>query len=97
MAKRKNVEVIHMTTKDMMILPPAPDKCQICATAHESDLPHNQQSLFYQMKFHQENDRFPTWNDAMERCTSEMKYLWSAELKKHGIDLDNPSMRPVKP
>lgn len=31
----------------MMLLPPAEGTCPICATKHESRLPHNAQSLYY--------------------------------------------------
>jgi hypothetical protein len=59
--------------------------CPICATAHEPELPHNQQSLAYQYKFYDENGRWPTWADAMEHCTEDMKAFWIAELAKKGI------------
>ena len=81
------MEIVNMTLKDMMILPPAPSKCQACAVDHEPEMPHNQQSLFYQMKFHQQNGRFPTWHDAMEHCTPEMKAVWVKGLQEKGVKL----------
>ncbi len=57
----------------MTLLPPAADKCQTCATAHEPELPHNAQSIYYQMAFNMKNKRWPTWNDAMKHCTPAMR------------------------
>jgi hypothetical protein len=60
-------------TGGFILLPPAPDKCQACATAHDPSLPHNQQSLHYQYWFYGREGRWPTWDDAMAHCTPEMK------------------------
>lgn len=73
------------STGRMMLLPPAADRCQVCATKHEPQLPHNQQSLYYQMAFNIEHGRGPTWKDAMEHCDDTMKRLWITELAKHGV------------
>lgn len=71
------------------LLPPAPDKCQMCATKHEPEFPHNQQSLFYQYAFYYsvKPNRWPTWADAMAHCSDKMKAMWTAELKKKGIEV----------
>lgn len=67
---------------------PAPEgKCQECATEHAAELPHNQQSLFYQYKFYNEHGRWPTWEDAIAHCTDEMKEFWKAELRMRGVDV----------
>ena len=72
----------------MWVLPPAADKCQICGTTHEADLPHNAQSLFYQVTFNMAHGRAPTWIDAMEHCEPEMREHWRAELIRMGVDVD---------
>lgn len=67
------------------ILPPAPGTCQVCAVDHEPEMPHNRDSLYYQMKFYQENGRHPTWRDAMAHCTPEIKSHWMKALAEEGI------------
>lgn len=74
--------------KPFVILGKVPDgTCPECATKHEPEQPHNQQSLAYQYKFYDQHGRFPTWKDAMEHCTDEIKTFWVEELKKHGIEV----------
>jgi hypothetical protein len=70
------------------VLPPPPDCCQICATKHAPEQPHNQQSLFYQMTFANtpgNNGKGPTWKDAMAHCTQPVKDAWIKELAKLNI------------
>jgi hypothetical protein len=56
--------------KTFKLLPPAPGKCPICAdAAHGAELPHNRDSLFYQIHFANENGRSPTWADAAADCS----------------------------
>lgn len=62
--------------KQMHLLPPAKGLCQICATDHQPHYPHNKDSLYYMFKFNMDNGRAPTWDDAMEHCTEEMKVVW---------------------
>lgn len=66
------------------LLPAAPDKCPMCACEHDPQMPHNQQSLFYQYKFREGNGRWPTWKDAIAHCSQEMQKAWRAELEKLG-------------
>ncbi|MSU01809.1 hypothetical protein FYJ83_10055 [Tissierella sp. DSM 105185] len=68
-------------------MPPAEGTCPECGVKHEPELPHNQESLFYQYKFYNEHGRWPTWKDAMEHCSEEMKKLWTNELKSRGIEI----------
>ena len=81
------MKVIDMTDT-MTLLPPPADNCQECAEEHEPEIPHNCQSLYYQMKFKAEHGRYPTWNDAMAHCTKEMKADWighfAAMVTKYG-------------
>jgi len=84
-----NKEKVVVTKKDLIILPPAPDKCQVCAVAHDPRQPHNQQSFYYQMAFAQTSPdgKGPTWEDAMAHCTDDVKKGWIAGLKKHGVEV----------
>jgi hypothetical protein len=79
----------HPKPFDMM---PAPvGTCPECACKHESEQPHNQQSLFYQYHFFNEHGRWPTWKDALEHCPSIIKELWIKELTERGIDVNGSS------
>lgn len=71
----------------MMFLKPAPDKCQVCAVDHDPELPHNPDSLYYQMTFYDQNKRWPGWADAMAHCSQEMKDMWVVALKEKGIEV----------
>ena len=69
------------------LMPPPEDTCPECAVNHEPELPHNQQSMFYQYKFYNEHGRWPSWEDAMAHCSDDMKELWRRELRKRGVDI----------
>jgi len=73
--------------KQFLLMPAKEGTCPECATAHEPEQPHNQQSLFYQYKFYNDNGRWPTWNDALEHCSRDIKELWTKELSKHGVKI----------
>jgi len=62
--------------------------CPMCATVHDPEQPHNQQSLTYQYKFYDEHGRWPTWKDAMEHCSQDVKDIWIDALKEHGIEVN---------
>jgi hypothetical protein len=70
--------------KLMTLLPPALGKCPMCSVDHDPDAPHNKQSLYYQFRFYQEHERFPTWDDAMAHCALEVQAAWREELAKRG-------------
>ncbi|MUG24742.1 hypothetical protein GNQ08_20450 [Paenibacillus macerans] len=71
----------------MMLLPPAADKCQKCAVDHDPEQPHNQDSLYWKYWFFGQNGRWPTWADAMEHCSPEIKEFWTQALEDRGIDV----------
>lgn len=50
-----------------------PGVCTECLTKHNSDTPHDKDSLFYQCTFHTKNGRWPTWADAVAHCFSNQK------------------------
>lgn len=82
MAERKNA---------FTLLGPPPDKCQVCATEHDHDQPHNKDSLFYQMSFYATHGRWPLWSDAMAHCADKVRAAWTAELikvhRERGLDV----------
>lgn len=61
--------------------------CPECAKRHDSESPHDRNSLCYQYKFYDRYGRWPTWSDAMEHCSDEIKTLWIEELARMGIDI----------
>lgn len=72
-----------------------PGTCPKCAVKHEPELPHNQQSIFWNYWFYEQNGRWPTWKDAMEHCTEEVKARWTQALAENGIILDQEG-KPVE-
>lgn len=85
--RNRQLNVVEIPFSSMTILPAAPGTCPVCATKHDPDQPHNQQSLYYQMSFYQQCGRWPTWEDAMAHCDAETKRLWTEELTKRGVAL----------
>ncbi len=71
--------------KIFTLLPPALDACQICATKHDPEQPHNKDSLYYQLSFREDNGRWPTWADTMAHCTEDVREAWKKELIKRGV------------
>lgn len=71
----------------MMLGSTPPGTCPMCAVAHDSEQPHNIQSLTYQYKFYDQHGRWPTWADAMNHCSNEIKAYWTEELEKRGVDI----------
>jgi len=68
-----------------ILLPPRKDVCQSCAVDHKPDQPHNQQSLYYQYWFWGQNNRWPTWADAMAHCAPEVQSQWKTLLAEKGV------------
>lgn len=83
-----------MQLKTFSLLPAAPGRCPECASEHPPEQPHNRDSLFYQIKFHQEYGRYPTWNDAWQHCTPEMQRTWRKALWEIGIDVPEEEPTP---
>ena len=73
--------------KRLLVLPPKPGSCPVCAAEHPPDLPHNPASLYYQYQFYRKNGRWPTWHDAMAHCPPLVKKAWTDALMIHGIDI----------
>lgn len=76
------------------ITAPVPGTCQICATAHPAEEPHDLNSLYYQNRFFKTHRRFPTWADAMDHCGAMTKAAWIEKLRKDGIEVAFPSDQP---
>lgn len=69
--------------QNVFILPPLAGTCPVCAAIHKENMPHNRDSLYYQMLFYQQNGRFPTWADAMAHCDQHVQAVWMALLATH--------------
>jgi len=80
----RRTKKVTESNSTMMMLPAKEGTCEVCATAHEPEMPHNRQSLFYQVRFNAENGRSPTWLDAMKHCSEDMQTHWKTELRKLG-------------
>lgn len=78
----------------MTLLPAAPGTCRFCAVAHRPTDPHNRESLFYQVRFHQAHGRWPRWSDALAHCGDRTTWHWVNELTAHGAwtDADTAAM-----
>jgi len=74
----------------MMLLPPKPGTCPICATAHGPREPHNAQSLYYQYRFYGVRGRWPTWADAVAHCDARIKSYWEQTLRDRGVWTEPP-------
>ncbi len=66
------------------MLPAAEGKCPDCATDHDPQLPHNQQSLFWNYRFLGLYGRWPTWADALAHCDDETAKMWIGAMPEHG-------------
>jgi hypothetical protein len=66
----------------MMLLPPRPGTCPVCAVTHAPEAPHDCQSLYYQYRFYGLRGRWPTWADAVAHCDPLVRRRWQQELRK---------------
>lgn len=84
-------QVLETKKNAFTLLGPPPDKCQVCATDHEHNQPHNKDSLFYQYRFYSEHGRWPNWVDAMAHCDDATKRLWTEKIievyKERGLEV----------
>jgi hypothetical protein len=65
----------------MMLLPPPPGVCPICAHDHDPTWPHNKDSVYYQYRFYGTHGRWPTWADAIAHCDQPTRDHWERELR----------------
>ena len=73
----------------MTLIGKTPDgTCPMCAVKHDSNQPHDKDSLTYQYKFYDEHGRWPTWKDAMAHCSEDIKKNWIEELEKKGVKVE---------
>lgn len=76
------------TVKPMTLLPPAPDACQVCAVKHDPAEPHDAQSLYWAVSREIAGEPAPTWTDALEHVTGELRTTWIALLAEHGVEVE---------
>lgn len=62
------------------LMPPAPHLCQVCAVDHDPLIPHNAQSMYYQVAFANAHGRTVTWADAQCHCSPELQAKWKKQL-----------------
>jgi len=67
------------------MMPAAPGNCQVCATKHTPDMPHNAQSLMYGTIFLSKHGRDVTWADAVAHCKKDVSDQWEKILKEKGV------------
>lgn len=79
----------------MMLLPPPPGTCPICAVAHDPLTAHNAQSLYYQYRFYGIRGRWPTWADAVAHCAPELRDAWRAKLEEWGVWSEPTEGEPI--
>lgn len=83
-----------MTDVITMTLLPQPGVCQVCARDHPDHMPHDATTMFYSVKFMMDNNRNPTWHDAMAHCSEEIKAAWIKGLIDHGVDVEGGKLLP---
>lgn len=81
--------MIKAEKSEWMMLPPQPYMCQECAYKHDPEAPHNAETLYYKVQFHNNYSRWPTWLDAMEHCTDDVKRQWIEALTELGVDVNS--------
>lgn len=91
------MEIKEIGIDDVIIMPPRAGVCPVCAVNHDPAMPHNRDSLYYQMRFFQANKRFPTWADAMSHCDEHTRAVWIGLLSEHGVKVDGAVGIETKP
>lgn len=66
-------DTINPPYSEIQVIPPKPGACLVCGAYHPRELPHNRDSIYYQILFRQKHGRYPTWDDAANHCTDEIK------------------------
>ncbi len=68
----------------VQLLPAKKGTCPVCATEHPPEHIHNNQSIFYQMRFQGTYGRWPTWADAIAHCSAEIRAAAEQTLREMG-------------
>lgn len=61
--------------KPLMLMPPLPGHCRICAVKHEPNDPHDATSLFYGTRFKLRYGREATWADAVAHLPEQAREI----------------------
>jgi hypothetical protein len=69
----------------MRLIPPGPDRCQVCAVDHKPYEPHDPDSLYWCMTRASEGKPPPTWTEALEHCSLKMREVWVEMLADRGV------------
>lgn len=71
--------------RKMLLLPPRPDACQVCAAKHGPSEPHNPDSLYWQTSRQMEGGPRPTWTEALAHCPDDVFDAWQTALAERGV------------
>lgn len=78
------------------LLPPPEGHCRICAIRHAPDMPHNADTVFYQMRFLLRYKRDGTWADAIAHCEPHVQAAWKNAIEDRGRWTEPPDgIEPV--
>ena len=79
------MKATEVKPQSMMLMPPPDGHCRICAVKHGPELPHNAESIFYQVRFEMRYKRAGTWADAIAHCTDDVRKFWEKTLRKKAM------------
>lgn len=80
---RRTIRVVEPSS--MILLPPAPDACQVCARRHEPAEPHDAGSLYWATKRVMEGGPRPTWEEALAHVADDVYEGWRLGLAEHDV------------
>lgn len=75
----------------MSLLPPPAHLCPVCAAEHSPRVPHNRDSLYYQVRFKLLRRREPTWADAAAHCDPSTIRTFRAAAEEAGVVWTEPA------
>jgi hypothetical protein len=78
---------LHIHRINLILLPPREGSRQLCGWTHDPAIPHDPNSIHYQIWFIMKYGRKPTWYDAIDHCTRETRELWLTNLRERGADV----------
>lgn len=79
----------------MLLLPPKPGTCVICAVNHPPEMAHDATSLYYQYRFLGVRGRWPTWADAVAHCDPDVQAAWKKLLQEQAAWTEPAEGEPI--
>lgn len=74
----------------LMMLPPAPDRCPVCAGDHGKNDAHDFTSMHYQFRFNAQHGRSVTAADAVAHLSGEIRSVWVKTIKQARLWTEPP-------